>query len=239
MIRIKNLTKEYGKLKAVNRLSLEIKKGEIFALLGLNGAGKSTTIKILCGLTEKTQGEVYINGLNLEKESQKIKSIVNLAPQETAVAHNLTVEENLLFIANLYGVKDAKKAVKESIEKFSLAQKTNAKAKTLSGGQKRRLSLAMAMITSPEVLILDEPTLGLDIKSRKELWGFIEDIKGEKTVILTTHYLEEAQKLANTIAIMNKGEAVIVGTAQEIIEKSGEADFESAFLHFAGGKEDE
>lgn len=239
MIKIKNLTKEYGKLKAVNGLSLEIKKGEIFALLGLNGAGKSTTIKILCGLTEKTQGEVYINGLNLEKESQKIKSIVNLAPQETAVAPNLTVEENLLFIANLYGVKDAKGAVKESIEKFSLAQKRNAKAKTLSGGQKRRLSLAMAMITSPEVLILDEPTLGLDIKSRKELWGFIEEIKGEKTVILTTHYLEETQKLANTIAIMNKGEAVIVGTAQEITKKSGQRDFESAFLHFAGGEEDE
>ena len=236
MIEIKNLCKNFGSVKAVDNLSLKINSGEIFALLGLNGAGKSTTIKILCALTEKTSGDVFIDGQNIETALSEIKKIINLSPQETAVANNLTTLENLEFIANLYGISAAHDKAKEMIKTFGLEPKTNILAKKLSGGQKRKLSLAMALITSPKILILDEPTLGLDIKSRKALWEIISSLKGKTTIILTTHYLEEAETLADRIAIMNFGKLMALGTAKEIISLSQKQTFEDAFLHFAGGE---
>ena len=238
MIKIDNLVKNYGEFTAVNNLSIRIKKGEIFALLGLNGAGKSTTIKVICGLTQKDAGRIFVDGLDLDVDENKIKQIVNLSPQETAIAPNLTVEENLDFISSLYGINESQNAVNRAIERFSLENKRKSRAKTLSGGQKRRLSIAMAMITNPKVLILDEPTLGLDVKARKVLWDLIKECKGERTVLLTTHYLEEAENLADRIAIMNKGKLVALGSADEIINQSGKKDFEGALLTLAGGEDE-
>lgn len=245
MIEIKDLKKTFGKVKAVNGLTFNINDGEIFALLGLNGAGKSTTIKILCTLLLKDSGSVIIDGLDIDKDRKKIKSIISLSPQETAVAANLTVYENLKFIADLYGInvknkngKNCDDKIEEIIKKFTLTAKRNAKAKTLSGGQKRRLSLAMAFITEPKFLILDEPTLGLDVKVRRDLWRLIKEYSAYSTVIITTHYLEEAEQLANRIGIMKDGELVALGTAKQIIEKVGASNFEEAFLRLAG-EEDE
>ncbi len=238
MIKIEKLYKKYGALTAVDGLTLNINKGETFAFLGLNGAGKSTTINILCSLIRKDSGIVSVGGYDLDKENEKVKSIINLSPQETAVALNLTVRENLDFICGLYGVKDAENKRNEIIERFSLRNKINSLAKNLSGGQKRRLSLAMAVITEPKVLILDEPTLGLDVKSRNELWKIIRELKGEVTILMTTHYLEEAVNLADRIGVMSNGKLVIDGTAEEIIAKSGKQNFEEAFLSLCGGNDD-
>lgn len=242
MIEIKNLTKSFGTLKAVNGLTLTVNGGEIFALLGLNGAGKSTTIKILCSLLKKDGGKVLIDGLDIDKDETEIKRLISLSPQETAVAPNLTVEENLRLIAELYDVKD-KTAVDGMIEKFSLSNKRKVLAKRLSGGQQRRLSLAMAFIVKPKILILDEPTLGLDVKVRRDLWRLIREFAENynSTVLLTTHYLEEAEHLASRIGIMKSGELVALGYAKEIIKTTGAQNFEDAFLSLAGssGEEDE
>lgn len=236
MIRIENLVKKFGSFTAVDNLCLEIPSNKIFALLGLNGAGKSTTINILCSLLTKTSGKVFVDDYDLDKDASKIKKIVNLSPQDTAVANNLTVEENLDLIATLYAVENKKEKIEKIISQFGLTSKAKARAKTLSGGQKRRLSLAMAFITSPKILILDEPTLGLDIKSRKELWKIIEEIKSKATIILTTHYLEEAQSLADQIAIMANGKLKALGTVEEILQKTNQTNFEDAFLMLAGGE---
>lgn len=242
MIEIKNLTKSFGTLKAINGLTLTVNGGEIFALLGLNGAGKSTTIKILCSLLKKDSGKVLIDGFDIDKDETEIKRLISLSPQETAVAPNLTVEENLRLIAELYDVKD-KTAVDGMIEKFSLSNKRKVLAKRLSGGQQRRLSLAMAFIVKPKILILDEPTLGLDVKVRRDLWRLIREFAENynSTVLLTTHYLEEAEHLANRIGIMKSGELVALGYAEEIIKTTGAQNFEDAFLSLAGssGEEDE
>lgn len=239
MIKINNLSKKFKDVCAVKDLSLEIKDNQVFALLGLNGAGKTTTINILCSLIKKDRGEVLVNSFSLDENANEIKKIINVSPQETAIANNLTVEENLDFMASLYGVENKKKKIEEMLGVFDLIEKRKKIAKTLSGGQKRRLSIAMAMITNPKILILDEPTLGLDIKSRKKLWGIIEKCKQNKIVILTTHYLEEAEHLADTIAIMNKGELVICGTCEEIIKSTKEKNFEDAFLKLVGEVENE
>lgn len=234
-IRIENLVKTYGKLVAVNNLSLEIFDGEIFALLGLNGAGKSTTIHVLSGLIEKTSGQVCVHGYDLDKEGGEIKKILCVSPQETAVANNLTVYENLELIASLYEVPDKASAVEKMIEAFRLQEKRDARARTLSGGQKRRLSLAMALIVDPKILILDEPTLGLDVTARRELWKIISEYKNKMTILLTTHYLEEAEHLADRIGIIKKGKLVICGTKEEIVAKTGKENFEEAFIDLAGG----
>ena len=237
MIKIQNLCKNFGSLCAVDNLSLHINKGEVFALLGLNGAGKSTTIGILCGLLEKTSGTILIDNKNHDTHLDEIKKIVNLSPQETAIASNLTVFENLELIATLYG-QNNKKNIFDTIKQFSLEEKTNILAKKLSGGQKRRLSRAMAIITTPKILILDEPTLGLDIKARKKLWAIIKDLAKTTTIILTTHYLEEAESLANRIGVMAKGKLVGVGTRAELIAATKTQNFEDAFLKLTGGNDE-
>ena len=228
-ITIENLSKNYKKLKALDNLSLEIKKGETFGLLGVNGAGKSTIIKILCGLTKKTGGNVIVYGYNLDKDLDKIKEIINLSPQETAVANNLTVRENLCFFANVYH-KNNEQYIDELVETFSLGGVLGQKAKTLSGGYKRRLSIAIALISQPKILFLDEPTLGLDVFARRELWQIMKKLKGKITIIITSHYLEEIENLCDRVAILSKGKLLEIGSIDEIKKKHATSKFEDAFI---------
>ena len=233
-----NLIKRYKDVTAVDSLNLRVKKGELFSLLGMNGAGKSTLIRMLSTLTEPTAGDAFVGGWSIRKESKEIKRIIALSPQETAIAENLNVFENLNFMASLY--YDRKDEIKMRTEKMisalSLESVTQRKAGKLSGGWKRRLSIAMALISEPEILFLDEPTLGLDIIARSELWSLIKMLKGNVTVILTTHYLEEAEALSDRVAIMKEGKILDIGTTLEITEHHKEKDFQSAFIKAAGGK---
>lgn len=233
------LTKKYGEKTVVNALDLEIGEGELFALLGINGAGKSTTIKMLSCISRPTSGEAFILGNSILKDPMKVKEFLNVSPQETAVAPNLTVRENLELIAGIYGNdrNKSKKMAEDTINKFGLTEIAKDRAKTLSGGWQRRLSIAMALISNPKILFLDEPTLGLDVIARRELWSIIKKLKGKVTIILTTHYLEEAEALADKIGIMAKGDLKAVGTAKELTLKTHTEKFEDAFiaLTFEGG----
>ena len=235
-IRTKQLVKKYKDLTAVKGLDLTVHKGELYALLGVNGAGKSTTIKMLSCLTRPTSGDAEVMGHSIVSDSVRVREIINVSPQETAVAAKLSVRENLEFIARIYGSDkaEAKRKTDKMIEDFSLQDVENKRAATLSGGWQRRLSIAMALITEPEVLFLDEPTLGLDVLARRELWHFIESLKGRMTIILTTHYLEEAESLSDRIGVMAHGVLCAEGTAAELKEKAGTDDFEEAFIRIAG-----
>ena len=230
MIKINNLTKKYKDKLAVDNLNLEIKTGELFSLLGTNGAGKTTTIKMLSTLILPTSGEVEINNLDFVKDSSKIKEIINISPQETAVASNLTVLENLYFMAGIYQIPNKEDKIKELIKLFKLEEVLKQKAKTLSGGYQRKLSIAISLINNPKILFLDEPTLGLDVISRHDLWKVIELLKGKTTIILTTHYMEEAEALSDRIGIMNKGKLIELGTPKELIKKAKTKNFEDAFI---------
>ena len=229
---ITGLTKKYKDITAVNGLDLTIHKGELFSLLGVNGAGKTTTIKMLSCLTEPTGGDAVLNGKSIVSDKQEVKSLIAVSPQETAVAPNLTVKENLELMAGVHGFSpDKTKAkVSEMIERFSLGEITGKRAGKLSGGWQRRLSIAMALISEPQILFLDEPTLGLDVIARSELWDVISALKGNITIILTTHYMEEAESLSDRIAIMKSGQLLTVGTADEIRKKAGTEKFEEAFI---------
>ena len=229
MITIKNLTKNYKRITALNNVCLEVNDGELYGLLGVNGAGKSTLIKILCGLTKKTSGEVIINGYDVDKDIAKIKEIIDVSPQETSVAQNLSVQENLEFFLGVYGKKDSS-LLEEIISTFKLDAVLNQKAKTLSGGYKRRLSVAIALISEPQILFLDEPTLGLDVLARRELWSIIKKLKGKITIILTSHYLDEIEQLCDRVAVMSNGNVLRVGTTQELMELTGTTTFENAFV---------
>lgn len=231
------LTKKYKDLTAVNEVDLQIEQGELFSLLGTNGAGKTTMIKMLSGLILPTSGEIKINGMNMKEDVYKIKSILNVSPQETAVAPNLTVKENLYFMAGVYQIENKDEKINELISQFNLEEVLNKKAKTLSGGWQRRLSIAISLINDPLILFLDEPTLGLDVIARKELWKVINGLKGKITIILTTHYMEEAESLSSRIGIMANGFLVDVGTSSELIKKTNANNFEDAFVSIAtGGK---
>ncbi|MBP3461833.1 MAG: ABC transporter ATP-binding protein [Bacilli bacterium] len=236
-IEINNLTKKFKEKKAINSINLTIDEGELFALLGTNGAGKTTTIKILSTLILPTSGKVKIAGLDIIKDRQEIKKILNVSPQETAIAPNLSVKENLEFMAGVYQIKNKEKKINELIEMFKLEEVLKQKAKTLSGGWQRRVSIAISLINEPKILFLDEPTLGLDVIARKELWNIIKKLKGKITIILTTHYMEEAESLSDRIGIMSKGNLVDVGTSEELINKSGTKNFEDAFIKIATGGE--
>lgn len=231
-----HLTKKYKDKTAVDDLNLTVHTGEFYALLGVNGAGKSTTIKMLCCLTRPSSGDAQLMGHSVIKESSEVKSMMNVSPQETAVAEKLSVRENLELIARVYGCdkKRAREKADEMIEKFSMSEIENKRAKSLSGGWQRKLSIAMALISEPQVLFLDEPTLGLDVLSRRELWHMIEQLKGEMTVILTTHYLEEAEQLCDRIGIMARGRLRAEGTAKELKARANTDDFEQAFVTLAG-----
>ena len=232
-IETKNLTKKFKDKIAVNNLNLEITEGELFSLLGVNGAGKTTTIKMLSGLILPTDGSIKILNMDMKKETLKIKEILNVSPQETAIAPNLTVKENLEFMAGVYQIKDKEKKINELIKIFKLNDILNKRAKILSGGWQRKVSIAISLINDPKILFLDEPTLGLDVISRKELWKVIESLKGKITIILTTHYMEEAESLSDRIGIMANGNIVDIGTSKELIKKTKAKNFEDAFVTIA------
>lgn len=236
-IETNNLTKKFKEKTAVHGINLQIKEGELFALLGTNGAGKTTTIKMLSTLILPTDGEIKIEGLDIIKDRQKIKEILNVSPQETAIAPNLSVKENLEFMAGVYQILNKKEKINELIKMFKLEEVLNQKAKTLSGGWQRKVSIAIALINEPKILFLDEPTLGLDVIARKELWSVIEKLKGKITIILTTHYMEEAESLSDRVGIMAKGNLVDVGTSEELIKRTGVTKFEDAFVKIAAGGE--
>ena len=226
------LTKQYKDLTAVDKLNLEIAQGELFSLLGVNGAGKTTTIKMLSGLTKPTGGDALVGGFSIIAESSQIKRLIGVSPQETAVAPNLTVKENLELICGIHGFsKEKTKAkVQELTAQFALDCVLRRKAGKLSGGWQRRVSIVMALISEPQILFLDEPTLGLDVLARHELWDVIRSLKGRITIILTTHYMEEAEALSDRIGIMKDGLLLAAGTAEELKKQAKTDDFEAAFV---------
>lgn len=230
MIKIEHLTKRFSRLVAVDDVSLDIEDGQCLALLGLNGAGKTTLVGMLSTSLKPTSGTAKFGELDLVKDKKGIRKIVNISPQEVAVAKNLTVKENLSLIASLYSIKEKESRVEEIIKDFDLTEKANALCKKLSGGQLRRLSIALAIISEPQVLFLDEPTLGLDVKARKALWSIIEKLKKRMTIILTTHYLDEVEFLADKVAIMSRGKIVALGTRDEIVAQTHSKNLEEAFL---------
>ena len=232
-----DLTKKYKDVTAVDRLNLQIEKGELFSLLGVNGAGKTTTIKMLSCLTRPTEGDAFLNGKSICKDTSAVKSLIAISPQETAVAPGLTVEENLELMCGVYGfAKDQQKEkIAEQARLLGLETVMQKKAGKLSGGWQRRLSIAMALISEPQILFLDEPTLGLDVLARSDLWEIIRTLKGKVTIILTTHYMEEAEALSDRIAIMKDGKLLICGTAQQIKQKAHTDNFEQAFVRLVKG----
>lgn len=232
---IKNLRKEFGLKAAVKDISLEVEEGTIISLLGVNGAGKTTTIRMLSGLSKPTGGDAFIFAKSIRSEMQEIKNISNLSTQETAVAPNLTVLENLEFMAELYGLpsNEVKEQVDKIIQMFSFEEVKKQKAKTLSGGWQRKVSIGMALITGPQILYLDEPTLGLDVLARRELWKDIEALKGEVTIVLTTHYMEEAEHLSDRVAVMVDGEIKACGSVEELKALTNADSLENAFITIA------
>ena len=231
-IKTEDLVKRYKEITAVDKLDLEIGEGELFSLLGVNGAGKTTTVKMLSCLTKPTEGDAFVGGYSVTKEPEKVKSLIGVSPQETAVAPNLSVRENLALICGIHGFSKDKTAekIRELSMQFSLESVLGRKAGKLSGGWQRRVSIAMALISEPKILFLDEPTLGLDVIARHELWDVIRDLKGRVTVILTTHYMEEAEALSDRIGIMKDGRLLAVGTVSELNAVAGKNDFEETFV---------
>ena len=235
IIKVSNLCKDYKNIKALKNVSLTINEGELYGLLGVNGAGKTTLLKILSGLTKNTSGEFLVDGFSQDK-MEEIKKIIDISPQETAVAKNLTVKENLVFFQELYEKRD-KEYLDFIIENLGLSEVLNQRAKTLSGGYQRRLSIALGLISKPKIFLLDEPTLGLDVIARRELWNIIKKFKGKITIILTSHYLEEIEALCDRVSIMSKGNLLIEGTIDEIKLHAKEESFEEAFVKIVGGME--
>lgn len=233
-----DLTKRYKDLTAVDKLHLKIKQGELFSLLGVNGAGKTTTIKMLSGLTKPTEGDALVSGYSITKEPELVKRIIGVSPQETAVAPNLTVQENLELICGIHGFSKEKtmEKIRELTDRFTLHSVLKRKAGKLSGGWQRRVSIAMALISEPQILFLDEPTLGLDVIAKHDLWDLIRSLKGNTTIILTTHYMEEAEVLSDRIGIMKNGGLLAVGTVEELNEKVGTDRFETAFISIVKGE---
>lgn len=231
-IRTVDLTKRYKNVIAVDKLNLSVDQGEIFALLGVNGAGKTTTVKMLTTLTRPSEGDAFIMGKSVTKEPYEVKKYIDVSMQETAIAKNLSVSENLSFYADICSIKkdEARARISEIVENFDFSSVLNKRAKTLSGGWQRKLSIATALISRPAVLFLDEPTLGLDVLARRELWQMIEKLRGKTTIVLTTHYMEEAQALSDRIGIMKGGRLIAVDTANGFIKKTGADNFEDAFV---------
>ena len=236
-IKIEGLTKKYKDIVAVDNLNLSVHKGELFSLLGVNGAGKTTTIKMLSCLTQPTSGDAFLNGKSISKDTVAVKSLIAVSPQETAIAPGLSVQENLELMCGVHGFTKEKQNAKisELTDLLGLESVSKKKAGKLSGGWQRRLSIAMALISEPDILFLDEPTLGLDVLARSDLWDLIRSLKGEVTIILTTHYMEEAEALSDRIAIMKDGKLLICDTADKIKEAADTDNFEQAFVRIVKG----
>ena len=236
-IKATGLTKRYKKPTAVDGLTLDIHQGELFSLLGVNGAGKTTTIKILSCLTQPTSGDALVGGYSITKEPAAVKRIIGVSPQETAVAPNLSVKENLALIGGIHGFSRQETSSKISAlaAQLALGDVLGRKAGKLSGGWQRRVSIAMALIGEPQILFLDEPTLGLDVIARRELWDTVRALKGSVTIILTTHYMEEAEALSDRIGIMRGGSLLATGTADELKALAGTGSFEEAFVSIVRG----
>lgn len=237
-IQTENLRKEYKNVVAVDDLNLSITKGELFALLGVNGAGKSTTIKMLAGLCQPTSGDAFLMGKSICKNPADIKKMISISPQDTAVASNLTVKENLQLMGGVCGLPklERKLAISELVERFELSPVLNKQAHKLSGGFQRRLSIAMALVCRPEILYLDEPTLGLDVLARYDLWSLIRELKENMMIILTTHYMEEAEALADRVGIMKNGKLLVTGTPQELKNMTEKSTLENAFVSVIKGE---
>ncbi len=231
-IKALELVKRYKDITAVDRLNLEIQQGELFALLGVNGAGKTTAVKMLSCLAKPTDGEAFVGGHSIIKEAEQVKRIIGVSPQETAIAPNLSVRENLELICGIHGFSREKTEakIKELSRQFALDSVLHRKAGRLSGGWQRRVSIVMALIGEPSILFLDEPTLGLDVIARHDLWEVIRSLKGKITIILTTHYMEEAEALSDRIGIMKNGRLLAVGTVEELSKKAGTDNLEAAFV---------
>ena len=231
-IKTLHLTKKYKNFTAVSDLNLQVRQGELFALLGINGAGKTTTIKMLSCLAKPTEGDGFVGGYSILRDPMQVKVRIGVSPQETAVAPNLTAKENLELICGVHGFSReyTQEKIQRLSQQFHLGDILPKKAGKLSGGWQRRLSIAMALISDPEVLFLDEPTLGLDVIARSQLWDSIRHLKGKVTIILTTHYMEEAEALSDRIGILKEGKLLVVGTAKELMEKTGTDRFENAFI---------
>ena len=236
-IQIEGLTKRYRDVLAVDGLRLDIKEGELFSLLGVNGAGKTTTVKMLSCLTEPTDGDAYLLGKSIRRDAAAVKSLIAVSPQETAVAPGLSARENLELMCGVHGFSTEKKheKIKKLTELLGLESVIDRRAGKLSGGWQRRLSIAMALISEPKILFLDEPTLGLDVIARSDLWDLIRSLKGRVTIILTTHYMEEAEALSDRIAIMKDGKLLICDTAEQIKKTAGVDSFEQAFVRIVKG----
>ena len=231
-IKTRSLVKRYQTLTAVDGLDLEIRQGELFSLLGVNGAGKTTTIKMLSCLSEPTEGDALVGGYSITKEPEQVKQLIGVSPQETAVAPNLSVKENLELICGIHGFSKEKtqRRIMELTQQFDLDTVLNRKAGKLSGGWQRRVSIAMALISQPQILFLDEPTLGLDVIAKHDLWALIRSLKGKVTIILTTHYMEEAEILSDRIGIMKCGRLLAIGTPEDLKKQAGTDNFETAFV---------
>lgn len=236
-IQTTSLTKKYKDVTAVADLNLSVRRGELFSLLGVNGAGKTTTVKMLSGLTAPTGGDAFLNGKSILKSPSDVKSMIALSPQETAVAPGLTVTENLELMCGIHGLHGQKREnrIAELISQMNLGKMAAKRAGKLSGGWQRRLSIAMALISDPEILFLDEPTLGLDVLARSDLWDLIRSLKGRMTIILTTHYMEEAEALSDRVGIMKGGRLLTCATPDELKQKTGETQFEKAFIRIVKG----
>ena len=231
-IKTRSLVKRYQTLTAVDGLDLEIRQGELFSLLGVNGAGKTTTIKMLSCLSRPTEGDALVGGYSITKEPEQVKQLIGVSPQETAVAPNLSVKENLELICGIHGFSKEKtqRRIMELTGQFNLDTVLNRKAGKLSGGWQRRVSIAMALISQPQILFLDEPTLGLDVIAKHDLWALIRSLKGKVTIILTTHYMEEAEILSDRIGIMKCGRLLAMGTPEDLKKLAGTDNFETAFV---------
>lgn len=236
-IEIRSLTKRYGSLTAVDNLTLDVRQGELFSLLGINGAGKTTTVKMLSCLTQPTEGDAFICGKSIRTDPAGVKASMAVSPQETAVAPNLSAAENLALMAGVHGLDKAATAqrIDQLARQLGLEDVLRRRAAKLSGGYQRRLSIAMALISQPQVLFLDEPTLGLDVLARSELWEVIRGLHGKVTIVLTTHYMEEAEALSDRVGIMNAGRLAALGTVEELMTRAGAGKFEDAFVSIVKG----
>lgn len=234
-LEFRGVVKRYGSKTALCGVDLTVPDGGVFALLGTNGAGKTTSIRLATTLLSPDEGEISVLGMDARRERESIRAQINISPQETAVAPNLTVAENLEFMAGVYGIAEKKRRARELCADFGLEPVMDKRAKTLSGGWQRRVSIAMALVNRPRLLFLDEPTLGLDVIARRELWEIIRSLRANTTVILTTHYMEEAESLSDKIAVLDNGTIAACGTAEELCALAGTNDFESAFVRLATG----